>query len=71
MTYTIPVIDLGTATRADASAGLLDAIRAATEEIGIVQVVNKVFGRPEQVTAGAKAYPTPPNWPSIRQAASG
>jgi len=40
MTYSIPVIDLETATRADARRDLLDAVKAATQEIGIVQVVN-------------------------------
>jgi isopenicillin N synthase-like dioxygenase len=40
VTYSIPVIDLEAATRADARRDLLDAVTAATEEIGIVQVVN-------------------------------
>jgi len=40
MTYSIPVIDLEAATGADARRDLLDAVKAATEEIGIVQVVN-------------------------------
>lgn len=40
MTYSIPIIDLEAATRADARRDLLDAVKAATEEIGIVQVVN-------------------------------
>ena len=40
MTYSIPVIDLEAATRADGRRDLLDAVRAATQETGIVQVVN-------------------------------
>lgn len=39
MTYSIPVIDLEAATATDAPADLLDAVKTATEEIGIVQVV--------------------------------
>ncbi len=40
MTYSIPVIDLEAATRADARRDLLAAVRAASQEIGIIQVVN-------------------------------
>jgi flavonol synthase len=40
MTYSIPVIDLDAATRNDAPRNLLDQVRAATEEAGIIQVVN-------------------------------
>ena len=40
MTYTIPVIDLAAATGDDAPPELLDQVRAATEETGIIQVVN-------------------------------
>lgn len=40
MTYPIPVIDLETASRSGAPQDLLDTVRSATEDIGIVQVVN-------------------------------
>jgi isopenicillin N synthase-like dioxygenase len=40
MTYSIPIIDLEAATRDDAPQKLLDQVRAATEEAGILQVVN-------------------------------
>jgi isopenicillin N synthase-like dioxygenase len=40
VTYSIPVIDLEAVTGADAPRDLLDAVKAATEEFGIVQVVN-------------------------------
>jgi flavonol synthase len=40
MTYSIPIIDLAAATRDDAPQKLLDQVRAATEEAGIIQVVN-------------------------------
>ena len=40
MTYSIPIIDLEAATRDDAPQNLLDQVRAATEEVGIIQVVN-------------------------------
>jgi flavonol synthase len=40
MTYSIPIIDLEAATRDDAPQQLLDQVRAATEEAGIIQVVN-------------------------------
>ena len=40
MTYSIPVIDLAAATGDDAPAHVLSEIRAATEETGIIQVVN-------------------------------
>ncbi len=48
MTYQIPVIDLEAATGADAPQDLLEAVRAATEEIGIVQVIN--HGVPQDLT---------------------
>jgi flavonol synthase len=50
VTYSIPVIDLAVATRADAPRDLLDTVRAATEEVGIVQVVN--HGVPPDLTGG-------------------
>jgi isopenicillin N synthase-like dioxygenase len=40
MTSPIPLIDLAAATRPDAPASLLEQIRAATETVGIIQVVN-------------------------------
>ena len=40
MTYSIPIIDLEAATRDDAPQKLLGQVRAATEEAGIIQVVN-------------------------------
>jgi flavonol synthase len=40
MTYSIPIIDLEAATRDDVPQELLDQVRAATEEAGIIQVVN-------------------------------
>jgi flavonol synthase len=40
MTYSIPVIDLEAATRDDAPRKVLDQVRSATEEVGIIQVVN-------------------------------
>ncbi|MGD0698497.1 MAG: 2-oxoglutarate and iron-dependent oxygenase domain-containing protein [Trebonia sp.] len=40
MTYSIPVVDLAAATRDDAPRKLLDQVRAAAEEVGIIQVVN-------------------------------
>ena len=40
MTYSIPIIDLEAATRDDAPQQLLDQVRAATEEAGIIQVVS-------------------------------
>jgi flavonol synthase len=40
MTYSIPVIDLEAATRDDAPRKVLDQVRGATEEVGIIQVVN-------------------------------
>jgi flavonol synthase len=40
MTYSIPVVDLAAATRDDAPQSVLDQVRAATEEAGIIQVVN-------------------------------
>jgi len=48
MTYSIPVIDLEAAIATDAPRDLLDAVRTATEEIGIVQVVN--HGVPRDLT---------------------
>ncbi len=48
MTYQIPVIDLQAATRADAPRDLLAAVRTATQEIGIIQVVN--HGVPPDLT---------------------
>ena len=50
MTYSIPVIDLEAATRGDAPRDVLDEIRAATEEVGIVQLVN--HGVPEELIRG-------------------
>jgi flavonol synthase len=50
MTYSIPVIDLEAATSGDAPRELLDEIRAATEETGIVQLVN--HGVPEELIGG-------------------
>jgi flavonol synthase len=40
MTYSIPIIDLEAAARGDAPPNALDQVRAATEEVGIIQVVN-------------------------------
>jgi flavonol synthase len=40
MTYSIPVIDLEAATHDDAPPDVLDQVRDAIEEIGIIQVVN-------------------------------
>jgi flavonol synthase len=48
MTYSIPVIDLEVATGAGAPQDVLDAVRTATEEVGIVQVVN--HGVPDDLT---------------------
>jgi flavonol synthase len=53
MTYSIPVIDLAAATSGDASPRVLSEIRAATEEAGIVQVVN--HGVPEELIDGFTA----------------
>jgi isopenicillin N synthase-like dioxygenase len=49
MTYTIPVIDLAAVSRPDAPRDLLDTVRSATEDIGIVQVVN--HGVPDGLTS--------------------
>jgi flavonol synthase len=40
MTYTIPVVDLGAATRSSVSAHLLETVKIATETTGAIQVVN-------------------------------
>ena len=53
MTYSIPIIDLEAATRDDAPQQLLDQVRAATEEAGIIQVVN--HGVPAELIAGFTA----------------
>ncbi|HXW43869.1 MAG TPA: 2OG-Fe(II) oxygenase family protein [Streptosporangiaceae bacterium] len=47
MTSPIPVIDLSAATAPDAPRELLDAVREATETVGIIQVVN--HGVPESL----------------------
>jgi flavonol synthase len=40
MTYTVPVVDLGAATRSSVSAHLLETVKIATEATGVIQVVN-------------------------------
>jgi len=40
MTYTIPIVDLGVATRSSVSAHLLQTVKIATETTGVIQVVN-------------------------------
>jgi non-haem dioxygenase in morphine synthesis N-terminal len=40
MTYRIPVVDLEAALSDSPPAGLLDAVRAAAEQFGVVQVSN-------------------------------
>ncbi len=47
MTFPIPVIDLAAATAPGAPAELLDAVREATETVGIIQVIN--HGVPESL----------------------
>jgi len=47
--YSIPIIDLAAATRDGAPGDVLSEIRAATEETGIIQVVN--HGVPEGLIA--------------------
>ena len=47
MTFPIPVIDLAAATSPDAPKELLDAVKEATETVGIIQVVN--HGVPEDL----------------------
>ena len=51
MTPAIPLIDLGAADAGDRAQ--LDAIRAATEDLGVVQVIN--HGVPEELTVGLSA----------------
>jgi flavonol synthase len=46
MTYPIPVIDLEAATQADVPQALLETIRAATEDVGIIQVTNHGVPQP-------------------------
>jgi flavonol synthase len=50
MTTPIPVIDLAAATAPDAPTELLDAVKEATETVGIIQVIN--HGVPERVLSG-------------------
>jgi flavonol synthase len=50
MTTPIPVIDLAAATAPEAPRELLDAVKEATETVGIIQVIN--HGVPERILSG-------------------